>query len=163
MRNFHFISLTFFAVLTLTNAYGQDKQDKTAAIAHIRQVFQQINSYKNYRVISIDDSEEFLGHATDNGGSLDGYYKGDSLMKIVAWVGLSNRVVQHEYYFNKGKLVFVQRTAGVSPTIKPGKLIVQNLTVYLKHATISARTNSLMPSLATEKKRRPNSRTRQIF
>ena len=80
MRNLYFISLTFFAVLTLTNAYGQDKQDKTAAIAHIRQVFQQINGYKHYKVVTIDDSEEFLGHATDNGGSLSGYYKEDSLV-----------------------------------------------------------------------------------
>ena len=110
MRNLYFISLTFFAVLTLTNAYGQDKQDKTAAIAHIRQVFQQINGYKHYKVVTIDDSEDFLGDATDNGGSLRGYYKGDSLMKIVAWIGLSNRVVQHEYYFDKGKLVFVYAT-----------------------------------------------------
>ena len=106
----HFIALTFFAGLILTNTYGQDMQDKTAAFAHIRQVFQQINGYKHYKVVTIDDSEEFLGHATDNGGSLSGYYKEDSLMKIVAWVGLSNRVVQHEYYFDKGKLVFVYAT-----------------------------------------------------
>lgn len=31
-------------------------------------------------------------------------------MKIVEWVGLSNRVVQTDYYFDKGKLVFVYST-----------------------------------------------------
>lgn len=108
LRNF--IPLTFFALLTLTNSYGQSKQDKSSVISQIRQVFQQINSYKYYKVITIDDSEEFLGHGTDNGGNLKGYYKGDSLKKIVEWVGLSNRVVQYEYYFNNGKLVFVYST-----------------------------------------------------
>ena len=41
---------------------------------------------------------------------MKGYYKGDSLKKIVEWVGLSNRVVQREYYFDNGKLVFVYAT-----------------------------------------------------
>jgi hypothetical protein len=110
MTHRHFIALTLFALITLTNAYGQDTKDKTATISQIRQVFQQINGYKNYMVVTIDDSEAFLGHATDNGGSLKGYYKGDSLVKMMEWIGLSNRVVQNEYYFDKGKLVFVYST-----------------------------------------------------
>jgi tRNA-dihydrouridine synthase len=105
-----FITLSFISVLCLTNSYGQGKADKTSTLAKIRQAFQQINEYKNYRIVTIDDAEEFLGHGTDNGGSLKGYYKGDSLKKIVEWAGLSNRVVQIEYYFDKGKLVFVYST-----------------------------------------------------
>jgi hypothetical protein len=104
------IALTFFALLSLTNSFGQSKQSKAAIISQIRQVFQQINDYKNYKVVTIDDAEEFLGQGTDNGGSLKGYFKGDSLKKINEWVGLSNRVVQTEYYFDKGKLVFVYST-----------------------------------------------------
>ncbi len=106
----NFITFTFIAGLTLTNSYGQGKEDKSFRLSQIRKTFRQINDYKNYRVVTIDDSEEFLGHGTDNGGSLKGYYKGDSLKKIVEWVGLSNRVVQNEYYFDKGKLVFVYST-----------------------------------------------------
>lgn len=104
------IALAFVNILTLTNSFGQSKQDKNSIISQTRQVFRQINAYKNYKVVTVDDAEEFLGHGTDNGGSLKGYYKGDSLKKIVEWVGLSNRVVQNEYYFNNGKLVFVYST-----------------------------------------------------
>ena len=105
-----FLTLTFISVLCLTNSYGQGKADKSSILAQIRQAFQQINAYKNYKVVTIDDAEEFLGQGTDNGGSLKGYYKADSLKKIVEWVGLSNRVVQNEFYFNNGKLVFVYST-----------------------------------------------------
>lgn len=105
-----FIALTFVSVLCLTNSYGQAKADKSSTLAQIKKIFKQINDYKNYKVVTIDDSEELLGHGTDNGGSLKGYYKGDSLKKIIEWVGLSNRVVQNEYYFNKGKLVLVYST-----------------------------------------------------
>ena len=104
------IALTFLALLNLTNSYGQSKQDKSSIISQIRQVFRQINNYKNYKIVTIDDSEEFLGHGTDNSGTSKGYYKGDSLKKIVEFVGLSNRVVQNEYYFDKDKLVFVYST-----------------------------------------------------
>jgi hypothetical protein len=106
----HFIALTLFALITLTNVYGQGRRDRSSTISQIKQVFRQINGYKNYKIVTIADSEEFLGHVTDNGGSLSGYYKVDSLMKMVEWVGLSNRVVQNEYYFDKGKLVFVYST-----------------------------------------------------
>lgn len=50
------------------------------------------------------------GQGTDNGGSLTGYFKKDTLKKIIEWVGLSNNVIQNEYYLDKGKLVFVYST-----------------------------------------------------
>jgi hypothetical protein len=105
-----FIAFTFVAFLYLTNSYGQSKADMSSRLTQIRLVYQQINAYKNYKIVTIDDSEEFLGHATDNGGSLKGYYKGDSLKKVVEWIGMSNRIVQIEYYFDQGKLVFVYST-----------------------------------------------------
>lgn len=94
-------------MLTLTTTYGQRKQDKNNLLAQIKNLYEQINDYKNYETIIIDDAEEFLGHSTDNGGSLTGYFKNDTLKKIVEWVGLSNKVIQNEYYLDKGKLVFV--------------------------------------------------------
>ena len=99
------ITLIFFIVLTSLNSHGQVKEDNTIALSQIKKLFVQINSYKDYKIVTIDDAEEFLGHGTDNGGSLKGYYKGDSLKKIIEWVGLSNRVVQNEYYLDKDKLV----------------------------------------------------------
>jgi hypothetical protein len=100
------IAFLIFAILCFSISYGQIKTD-TATLTRIKEAYRQINDYKNYKVVTIDDSEEFLGHGTDNGWSLKGYYKGDSLKKIVEWVGLSNRVIENEYYFDKGKLVFV--------------------------------------------------------
>ena len=87
-----FIGLALF-FLCLTNSYGQDQ---SSILAQIKQTFQKINNDKNYEIIIIDNSDAFLGHSTDNGGSLKGFYQGDSLLKIVEWVGLSNRVVQTE-------------------------------------------------------------------
>lgn len=106
----HYISLIFFALFTLTATYGQGKEDRVFVLFQIKKAYQEINSYKKYKTVTIDDAGEFIGHSTDNGGSLKGYYKEDSLKKIVEWVGLSNRVVQNEYYFDKGKLVFVYST-----------------------------------------------------
>lgn len=106
----YFIILTLLAILVHSSIQGQTKEVKTTSIAQIKTVFQQINQYKNYQIVIIDDSEEFLGNATDNGGSLKGYFKGDSLKKMVVWIGLSNRVVENEYYFDKGNLVFVYST-----------------------------------------------------
>lgn len=111
----HLILFLSILVLFTTNSFGQKPADekkntnnvKNADVLQIREVFRQINEFKNYRIVTIDDSEAFLGNVTDNGGSLTGYYKEDTLKKIVEWVGLSNRVIQNEYYFDNGKLVFV--------------------------------------------------------
>jgi hypothetical protein len=110
MTVFKFISLISVSVLCFTLSYGHGMSEKSSTVAQMRQAIQQINEYKKYKVVTIDDPEVFLGHSTDNGDSLQGYYKSDSLKKIVEWVGLSNRVVQNEFYFAKGKLVFVYST-----------------------------------------------------
>ena len=108
LRNY--IPLTIFALFTLTTSCEQGKKDKSYSLFNIKKVYQQTNNYKNYKTVTIDDAEEFLGHGTDNGGSLTGYYKGDSLKKVVEWVGLSNKVIQNEYYFDNDKLIFVFST-----------------------------------------------------
>jgi hypothetical protein len=105
LRNY--ISLTFLALLTLTTTFGQGKEDKSYALFKVKKLYRQINDYKNYKTVTIDDAEIFLGNGTDNGGSLTGYYKGDSLKKVIEWVGLSNKVIQNEYYFDNDKLIFV--------------------------------------------------------
>jgi hypothetical protein len=105
LRNY--ISLTFFTLLTFTTTYGQGKEDKSYRLFKIKKVYKQTNNYKNYKTIIIDNTQEFLGRGTDNGGSLTGYYKGDSLKKVIEWVGLSNKFIQNEYYYDKDKLIFV--------------------------------------------------------
>ena len=108
LRNY--ISLIFFALLALTTTYGQSKEDESYELFNIKKVYQKIDSYKDYKTITIDDAEEFLGHSTDNGGSLTGYYKGDSLKKVIERVGLSAKVIQNKYYFDNDKLIFVYST-----------------------------------------------------
>ena len=110
MTDYKFIILIIFNFITFAITFGQTKQDKNYTLIQIKNTFQQINNYKNYKVITIDDTEEFLGHGTDNGGSLTGYFKNDTLKKIIEWVGLSNKVIQNEYYLDKGKLAFVFST-----------------------------------------------------
>ena len=107
MKCFFLRSVVLILILCTQNLSAQDSN---GTVAGIRQTFAEINSYTNYRIVTIDESEQFLGHATDNGGSLKGYYKGDTLRKIIEWVGLSNRVVQNEYYFGNGQLLFVYST-----------------------------------------------------
>ncbi len=106
----NYISFTFFTLLTVTTTYGQRTQDKSYTLAHIKNLYRQINGNKNYKTKIIEDAKEFLRHSTDNGGSLTGYYKGDSLKKVIEWVGLSNKVIQNEYYFDNDKLIFVFST-----------------------------------------------------
>jgi hypothetical protein len=104
------IPLITICIFVFATAHGQDKDNKSLALAKIKKTYEQINSYKNYKTVTIDNTEDFLGHNTDNGGTLTGFYKDDSLKKIVEWVGLSNRVVQNEYYLDNNKLIFVYST-----------------------------------------------------
>ena len=110
MTTYKLVAITVCCFLISTMIYGQIKYDKSVLLAQIKNEFQQINNYKKYKIVTIDEVEEFLGQSTDNGGSLTGYFKNDTLKKIIEWVGLSNKVIQNEYYLNKGKLVLVYST-----------------------------------------------------
>lgn len=104
--------LLLIFVLTAIGTVAQPQQDprKEAKIAEIRQTFQRINKERNYQLIKVENAEEILGHATDGGASITGYYKENVLQKMTEWVGLSGGVIQNEYYFDKGSLVFVYST-----------------------------------------------------
>lgn len=106
----NFISLLVFYLFALTNTFGQAREDKSAILHNIKKSCQEINSYKSYKILTIDNAEEFLKNNPDNGASLKGYYKSGSLKKIIEWIGLSNKIIQNEYYFGKGKLIFVYAT-----------------------------------------------------
>ena len=102
----HLLSI-FFLHFVFTTAFAQGKEDRLNKIFDVKKTFQKINSFKKYKIVTIKDAEKFLGNITDNGGSLKGYFTGDSLKKIVEWVGLSNRIIQNEFYFKNDTLVFV--------------------------------------------------------
>ena len=87
--------------------FAQGKEDFNKRLFEIRLKYLAINNEQNLSIKTIDDAEIFLGHATDNGAELTGYFKEDTLVKIIEWIGLSNRVLQTEYFFGDGKLFFV--------------------------------------------------------
>lgn len=97
--------ITFVTTLTLlTISHGQSNNEKTKAI---RKEFQKINSDSSLKTITIDDAEEFLGHGTDGGGELIGYFKKNTIYKIFTTVGLSYGEIRDEYYFKNEQLIFV--------------------------------------------------------
>ncbi|RYY87035.1 MAG: hypothetical protein EOO15_12995 [Chitinophagaceae bacterium] len=75
-------------------------------LSAVRQEYNRIQLLRDLRVVSLD-AEEFLAANPDNGASLKGYFRGDTLLKIVEWIGLSDRVRQTEYFIQNGKLLFV--------------------------------------------------------
>lgn len=56
------------------------------------------------------ENEDFLENMTDGGGSLIGYFLNGELVKISEWVGLSYWIMQHNFYFHKGMLIYVRET-----------------------------------------------------
>ncbi|SEG41087.1 hypothetical protein SAMN05421847_2254 [Halpernia humi] len=97
--NIKFIFLFFCFTI---NVFGQN-------INQIRKTVSSINSEKNYQ-IKVLDNDYFVdkkNEVTDNGQELMGFYKNDKLKKIVHEIGLSNKKIVTQYYFNKGNLIFV--------------------------------------------------------
>jgi hypothetical protein len=80
-------------------------QTKEGVIKNIRQQFQLINADKTLKRVVLEN-EEFLENVPDGGGELKGFFRHDSLVKIIEWIGLSygNRI--REYYFINGNLFF---------------------------------------------------------
>lgn len=99
--------ITLITVLLVSSTFGQKSVSKNKKIIEIRKLYNDINKFSKYRIIKIEDSEELLGEIVDNGASIEGYYNGRKLNKIVEWIGLSNKVIQNEYYFSNEKLFFV--------------------------------------------------------
>jgi len=99
--------LLLSSIFLAGHLFAQGKEDFNKRLFEIKLKYQAINNEKNLRIKTISDAESFLDHATDNGGELTGYFKEDTLVKIIEWIGLSNRVLQTEYFFEYGKLFFV--------------------------------------------------------
>lgn len=102
MKNIFFLFFVNFLV-SLKQTYSQDK---ITLIKEIRKEVSAINKDSAFKKVILNN-EEFLGHSTDGGGELTGYYKAGQLKKIVSWVGLSSGNEIFEFYFKDGKLIFV--------------------------------------------------------
>jgi hypothetical protein len=96
-----------FYIAWPVESYAQTHKD--SAISGIRRNFQRINSDKSLRVVRLDE-EAFSDQNTDNGGELSGYFRGDTLCKMVLDVGLSYAMIRWEYYFDKEQISFIYET-----------------------------------------------------
>lgn len=95
-----FVSVIFISLCLISFS-----QEKDLIIKDIRAKFKEINDFKNYQKIVLDN-EKFIGQMTDGGGQLTAYLKNDSICKIYEWIGLSFGVHKTEYYYWNEKLFF---------------------------------------------------------
>lgn len=60
-------------------------------------------------LLNNDDLESLRpnGEVPDNGEEITGYFRRDTLAKVVDWVGLSHCIKTYEFYIYNGKPVFV--------------------------------------------------------
>jgi hypothetical protein len=116
-------------LLVLTcNARSYSQPDKDTIIKNIRQVFQQINGDKTLRTITLAEPE-FLGKevALDGGAELKGYFKNDTLCRMVLEFGLSYAMRKYDYYFSKGRVIFIYERELDYPEKKDGMLDYEKL------------------------------------
>jgi hypothetical protein len=95
-------------ICLFTSAFFQPSfgQAKTELIKVIRNDFQAISHDSTLKKKTLEN-EEFLKNMPDGGGELTGYYKNESIVKIVEWIGLSYGNRTREFYFRRGQLFFV--------------------------------------------------------
>jgi len=121
-----YVSLLLFALAYNARSYSQ--YDKDSIIKNIKEVYQQVNNDKALHVITLDE-QEFLGDevSLDGGAGLEGYFKNDTLCKMVVEFGLSYAMRKYDYYFNKGRVIFIYETEKDYPEKKDGMLDYENL------------------------------------
>ncbi len=93
--------LSLFVFLNATFAQTVHKE-----IRQIRKHFKWINQQKNFEIVELNN-EDYVNNVPDNGAQLKGYFLGDSLYKVVDWIGTSSAIMTAEYYLWNGKLIFV--------------------------------------------------------
>jgi len=81
-------------------------QTEKESIDSIKSQFKWINEQTDFTIAELNN-EDYLEHIPDNGGQLKGYFKNDSLYKIVEWFGSSYAIMITEYYLWNSELFFV--------------------------------------------------------
>ena len=98
------------------------KATRDSLIRDIRTIFHRINTDTTLRVVSLDEEafEEAVGGAPDNGGDVTGYFKKDTLVKLILSVGPSFGLKDYEYYYDQGRIVFIYEKDQHFPVLKDG-------------------------------------------
>ncbi len=104
MKSAKIILLIYLVMCLGIDAIAQDLE-----VPDVRAIRAQVNTLNadNGLQKRVFEAEEFLGNVTDGGGSLTCFYKKNTVVKIVEWIGLSHGNTTREFYFNGGKLIFV--------------------------------------------------------
>lgn len=115
--------LLFLLFVLAYNARSYSQPYKDSIINNIRKVYQQINADKTLHVVTLA-APEFLGEEVqpDNGAGLKGYFKNDTLCRMVLEFGLSYAARKYDYCFSKGQIVFIYETEEDYPEKKDGGL-----------------------------------------
>lgn len=105
-----------------TNAAPARKATKDSLIKNIRAIFQRINHDTTLHTVGLDEDtmEEITGGSPDNGGDVTGYFKNDTLYKIVMSFGPSYGMKDWEYYYDQGQVVFIYEKDQHFPVTRDG-------------------------------------------
>ncbi|MES2277465.1 MAG: hypothetical protein V4592_15685 [Bacteroidota bacterium] len=102
------ISIFLFILILSFTAFSQINTDR---IAHIRSVFQNINTDKTFKKVVLDNDKlskiDPDYHYTDGGQELTGYFKSNQLTKVTYSVGLSFGIKTFDFYFEEQKVIFI--------------------------------------------------------
>lgn len=98
------------------------KAAKDSLIKNIRVVFQRINSDTSLHKVELEEEtmEEVIGGSPDNGGDVTGYFKKDTIYKLVMSFGPSYGMKDWEYYYDRGQVVFIYEKDQHFPVKKDG-------------------------------------------
>lgn len=95
---------------------------RDSLIKNIRIVFHRINRDTALRAVSLEEEtmEEVIGGSPDNGGDVTGYFKKDTIYKLVMSFGPSYGMKDWEYYYDRGQVVFIYEKDQHFPVKKDG-------------------------------------------
>lgn len=104
MTSCKFIMILFLLTTFLSPATGQDKEE---IIIDIKEAVEAIHLDTSLKSVTLQN-QEFIQDTAVTGGELTGFFKGNKVFKIYRSLGMSGGVKITEFYYRKGKLIFVR-------------------------------------------------------
>ena len=104
---------------------------KDSLIKNIRAIFQRINHDSTLHAVDLEVETmiDIIGGAPDNGADVTGYFKKDTLCKLVMSFGPSYGIKDWEYYYDRGQVIFIYEKDQHYPVKKEGGLDHERLVV----------------------------------
>lgn len=93
-------------LILISNVSLAFSQTEKESIDSIMMRIKWINKQTDFKIAELNN-EDYLEHVPDNGGQLKGYFKNDTLYKIVERFGPSYAIMITEYYLWNDELIFV--------------------------------------------------------